>query len=65
MKKKLTAGNYTKNIIRKRNNNPRYQIVLIENGRYLGMLDINMGHIVIDIRIFIVFVFVLFMCLPV
>ena len=63
MKKKLTAGNYTKNIIRKRNNNPRYQIVLIENGRYLGMLDINMGHI--DIRIFIVFVFVLFMCLPV
>ena len=65
MKKKLPAGNYTKNIIRKRNNNPRYQIVLIENGRYLGMLDINMGHIVIDIRIFIVFVFVLFMCLPV
>ena len=63
MKKKLTSGNYTKNIIRKRNNNPRYQIVLIENGRYLGMLDINMGHI--DIRIFIVFVFVLFMCLPV
>ena len=63
MKKKLPAGNYTKNIIRKRNNNPRYQIVLIENGRYLGMLDINMGHI--DIRIFIVFVFVLFMCLPV
>ena len=65
MKKILTSGNYTKNIIRKRNNNPRYQIVLIENGRYLGMLDINMGHIVIDIRIFIVFVFVLFMCLPV
>ena len=63
MKKKLTAGKYTKNIIRKRNNNPLYQIVLIENGRYLGMLDINMGHI--DIRIFIVFVFVLFMCLPV
>ena len=63
MKKKLPAGNYTKNIIRKRNNNPLYQIVLIENGRYLGMLDINMGHI--DIRIFIVFVFVLFMCLPV
>ena len=63
MKKKLSSGNYTKNIIRKRNNNPLYQIVLIENGRYLGMLDINMGHI--DIRIFIVFVFVLFMCLPV
>ena len=63
MKKILTSGNYTKNIIRKRNNNPRYQIVLIENGRYLGMLDINMGHI--DIRIFIVFVFVLFNGLPV